>query len=279
MSTYVADDPPSSSPSYNPPIPVIITVIFLLSFLFGFFAIHFCKCILEIIAPSRPTVEVIPADSVPAEDANKSNGLDPELVQSFPTFYFSNVKEFRREKYGLECAICLGEFEDDDLLRLLPICCHVFHKQCVDLWLESNKTCPVCRRELDVPRKSFENSPVLLHTNSMHEIGSSNQYRSPLRHNAVCIDIKEESDEAEAESSSSNTKKKHNPEREGIERHFRWNSTGHSIGRVREEEDSRYRLRLVEHVRIRIVRGHKAAISCISFGAFNYTNAESVEET
>ncbi|XP_039052574.1 RING-H2 finger protein ATL29-like [Hibiscus syriacus] len=290
MSTYFAHQPSSSSSSsaYNPPVPVIITVIFLLSFFFGFFAIHFCKCILENLASNRPTVEVIPPDAADAvvvstEDVNKSNGLDPELVQSFPTFYYSNVKEFRREKYGLECAICLGEFEDDDLLRLLTICCHVFHRECVDLWLESNKTCPVCRRELDVPRKSFEKSLVLLHSNSMHEIGANSQYRSPLiLRNAVCIDIKEdskaESYEAEAQSSSSNTKEKDHPK--GL---FRSNSMGHSIARVREEEDddSKYRLRLLDHVKIRIVTGHKSAVSCISFRDFtsplNYTDAASGE--
>ncbi|KAK8599748.1 hypothetical protein V6N13_060429 [Hibiscus sabdariffa] len=288
MSTYLANPP--STPAYNPPVPVIITVIFLLSFLFSFFTIHFCKCIVDSLTTTRPAVEVIPtdaADAVPHDDANKSNGLDPELVQAFPTFYYSTVNEFRIEKYGFECAICLGEFEDDHLLRLLTICCHVFHKECVDLWLESNKTCPVCRRELDVPRKSFEKSPVLFHSNSMHEIGANDwNQTSPLR-NAVCIDIKEDSKEdgneaeTEAQSSSLNTKENHQTTHERMERVFRSNSTGHSIARIREEDDSKYKLRLVDHVKIRIVGGHKAATSCISFRDFssplNYRNAESGE--
>ncbi|KAK8518505.1 hypothetical protein V6N13_027972 [Hibiscus sabdariffa] len=151
MSTYLSDPPPPSSAN-NPSTPVIITIIFLISFLFGFIVIHFCNCVLENISSNRPPVEVI---SVPTEDVNKSNDLDPDLVQAFLTFYYSTLKESRREKYNLECAICLGEFKDDDLLRLLTICCHVFHKKCVDLWLKSNKTCPICCRELDVARKSF----------------------------------------------------------------------------------------------------------------------------
>ncbi|GMI96172.1 Arabidopsis Toxicos en Levadura 29 [Hibiscus trionum] len=281
MSTTTLDQPPSApSPAYNPPVPVIVTVIFLLSFLFGFFTIHFCKCILESLITNRPSVEIITtdaSDTVLTDDTNKSNGLDPELIQAFPTFYYSTVKEFRIEKYGLECAICLGEFEDDDLLRLLTICCHVFHKECVDLWLESNKTCPVCRRELDAPRKSLDKSPMLLHSNSMHEIGASNQNQSSPLRNAVCIDIKEDiiedRNKAEAQSSSSNTKERH--------RIFRSNSTGHSIARIREEDDSKYRLKLLDHVKIRIVRGHKSTISCISFRDFNsplsYTNVASGE--
>ncbi|KAK8480283.1 hypothetical protein V6N11_057053 [Hibiscus sabdariffa] len=243
MSTYLSDPPPPSSAN-NPSTPVIITIIFLISFLFGFIVIHFCNCVLENISSNRPPVEVI---SVPTEDVNKSNDLDPDLVQAFLTFYYSTLKESRREKYNLERAPSVAG----------------------SLTWRGNRS-----------------SPVLLHTNSMHEIGANNKYRSPLLCNVVCIDIKEdgneESDEAEEQNGSLNTKEKHHRKREGIQRHFRSNSTGHSIARVREEDDSRYRLRLLDHVKIRIVRGHKAAISCISFGdvtsPFNYTNAESIGE-
>ncbi|XWS62169.1 hypothetical protein CRYUN_Cryun07bG0188000 [Craigia yunnanensis] len=214
-------------------------------------------------------------------DANMSNGLDPELIQAFPTFYYSTVKEFRREKYGLECAICLGEFSDDDMLRLLTICCHVFHKECVDLWLESHKTCPVCRGELDVPRKSLEKSPILVHRNSMHEIGAN---QGSLQE-AVYIDIKEDNnekvgggeDEAQA---SSNTREQHHRKHEKMQRFSRSHSTGHSISRTREEED-RYTLRMLDHVKIKIARGHNSAGSCNVFGDFaspsGYRNEGSVE--
>jgi hypothetical protein len=46
---------------------------------------------------------------------------------------------------GLECAVCLCQFEDNDILRLLPKCQHAFHVDCVDLWLASHSTCPLCR--------------------------------------------------------------------------------------------------------------------------------------
>ncbi|MBA0881539.1 hypothetical protein Goshw_002247 [Gossypium schwendimanii] len=244
------------------------------------FLIGVVSCLLEYIASNRNIEANTAADVVvaaaPEDTANKSNGLDPELVQAFPTFYYSTVKEFRREKYGLECAICLGEFVDDDMLRLLTICCHVFHKECVDLWLESNKTCPVCRGELDVPRKSLEKSPVLLQSNSMHQIGAN---QSPLQ-NAVCIEIKEDNKEKADEAQSSSTTKEHHKKREGVERFFRSNSTGHSIFRTREEDD-KYTLRLLDHVKIKILRGHKAAISCTSFRDFtsplNSKNAASGE--
>ncbi|GAB4853010.1 hypothetical protein Ancab_017199 [Ancistrocladus abbreviatus] len=44
-----------------------------------------------------------------------------------------------------ECAICLSEFSDGDLMRLLPRCGHVFHVSCIDTWLGQHSSCPSCR--------------------------------------------------------------------------------------------------------------------------------------
>jgi len=44
-----------------------------------------------------------------------------------------------------ECLVCLGEFEQEESLRLLPKCSHAFHVPCIDTWLRSHKTCPLCR--------------------------------------------------------------------------------------------------------------------------------------
>jgi hypothetical protein len=43
------------------------------------------------------------------------------------------------------CAICLEEFAPGHVARRLP-CCHSFHRDCVDKWLKSKATCPVCQR-------------------------------------------------------------------------------------------------------------------------------------
>lgn len=43
------------------------------------------------------------------------------------------------------CLICLDDYDPEDNLRLLS-CRHVFHKQCVDKWLEQGRNnCPACR--------------------------------------------------------------------------------------------------------------------------------------
>ncbi|XP_047307072.1 probable E3 ubiquitin-protein ligase RHA4A [Impatiens glandulifera] len=43
------------------------------------------------------------------------------------------------------CCVCLGEFELEDVLQQIPACRHVFHADCIRLWLISNTTCPLCR--------------------------------------------------------------------------------------------------------------------------------------
>ncbi|KAG5237910.1 RING-H2 finger protein [Salix suchowensis] len=43
------------------------------------------------------------------------------------------------------CSICLGDYKDSDVLRLLPDCGHVFHLKCVDCWIRRHPTCPICR--------------------------------------------------------------------------------------------------------------------------------------
>ncbi|KAF8693526.1 hypothetical protein HU200_038928 [Digitaria exilis] len=44
-----------------------------------------------------------------------------------------------------DCTVCLGEFHDGELLRILPNCAHAFHAQCIDTWLRAHVTCPLCR--------------------------------------------------------------------------------------------------------------------------------------
>jgi len=46
---------------------------------------------------------------------------------------------------GIECAVCLLNFADDDAVRLLP-CVHVFHARCIDNWFARKTACPTCKQ-------------------------------------------------------------------------------------------------------------------------------------
>ncbi|XP_028316319.1 E3 ubiquitin-protein ligase RNF130 [Gouania willdenowi] len=42
------------------------------------------------------------------------------------------------------CAVCIETYRPNDVVRILP-CKHVFHKVCVDPWLDEHCTCPMCK--------------------------------------------------------------------------------------------------------------------------------------
>ncbi|XP_010025162.2 LOW QUALITY PROTEIN: E3 ubiquitin-protein ligase ATL6 [Eucalyptus grandis] len=86
-------------------------------------------------------------------------GLDPAVVETFPTVAYAAVKGHRIGERSLECAVCLNDFEDDDTLRLIPKCDHAFHPDCIGEWLASHTTCPVCRADLASQRADDPESP------------------------------------------------------------------------------------------------------------------------
>ncbi|KAJ8477570.1 hypothetical protein OPV22_021297 [Ensete ventricosum] len=75
--------------------------------------------------------------------------LPPDLIQeSLPVVQFEDLRAAHRGRHCLpeSCAVCLYELEGADEVRLMSNCRHVFHRRCVDRWLEHGQcTCPMCR--------------------------------------------------------------------------------------------------------------------------------------
>lgn len=69
-------------------------------------------------------------------------GLQQSAIDSITMFKYRKDEKLID---GSDCSICLGEFQDDESLRLLPKCSHAFHVPCIDTWLRSHKNCPLCR--------------------------------------------------------------------------------------------------------------------------------------
>ncbi|XP_059627337.1 brassinosteroid-responsive RING protein 1-like [Cornus florida] len=47
------------------------------------------------------------------------------------------------------CVVCLKRMKVGDEVRELYNCCHVFHRECVDTWIDEGQvTCPLCRAKL-----------------------------------------------------------------------------------------------------------------------------------
>ncbi|GMI73897.1 TOXICOS EN LEVADURA 4 [Hibiscus trionum] len=94
------------------------------------------------------------------------------LLDSLPLFTFSSItRRSNNDSITGDCAVCLSKFEPEDQLRLLPLCCHAFHAQCIDTWLSSNQTCPLCRSPLFASESDLIKS-LLQSTNADAPIGS-----------------------------------------------------------------------------------------------------------
>ncbi|MED6143648.1 hypothetical protein PIB30_007951 [Stylosanthes scabra] len=97
------------------------------------------------------------------------SGLDQAFIDALPVFYY---REIIGLKEPFDCAVCLCQFSEEDMLRLLPICNHAFHIDCIDTWLMSNSTCPLCRGSLYDPGFAFDN-PVYEFEGPIREDGDS----------------------------------------------------------------------------------------------------------
>lgn len=274
MTTEPATIAPPAETHGSPPVTIVLTTIILVIFFVGFFTLYFCRCFLQNVFYTWNSRH----NSVGAHMAGPGGqcppGLDPSIISTFPTFIYSNVKDFRRETYGLECAICLCEFEDDNVLRLLTKCYHVFHQECIDLWLESHKSCPFCRRGLETPNNSPEKSPLSQNSTPMHEI-----QENEVLEDTFTINIRDENERNNnTDRKEESIKGKHvaieidrqDREVKRTDPFSRSNSTGHSIAKNSKtsEDQDRFTLRLPEHIQAKLIHGHNLTKSCTEIGEF-----------
>ncbi|KAJ1259431.1 hypothetical protein BS78_10G154900 [Paspalum vaginatum] len=80
----------------------------------------------------------------PADDAARAvsrGGLSSAAIQAVaPAFpYELGTGE------PAQCAVCIEAMKAGEVARRLPACAHTFHLGCIDMWLDSHATCPVCR--------------------------------------------------------------------------------------------------------------------------------------
>ncbi|RLN33439.1 E3 ubiquitin-protein ligase ATL6-like [Panicum miliaceum] len=130
--------------NFSPSMAIVIVVLIAAFFFLGFFSIYVRHCYGD--GPSGSSAG--PAPNGAAARSRRQRGLDAAVLETFPTMAYADVKTHKAGKGALECAVCLSEFDDDETLRLLPKCSHVFHPDCIDTWLASHVTCPVCRANL-----------------------------------------------------------------------------------------------------------------------------------
>ncbi|CAL9109271.1 unnamed protein product [Musa acuminata var. zebrina] len=179
LDKFQSDSVPSeSSPSsrMSPAVLFIVVVLAVLLFISGL--LHFIlRCFIRKRHPrpssSRSAPELSGSDALQRQLQQlfhlHDSGVDQALIDALPVFLYKDVVG---SKEPLECAVCLCEFDGEDELRLLPVCGHAFHLSCIDTWLLSNSTCPLCRGSL-FPQGMAVEDPVFLYLGDSTDEGEA----------------------------------------------------------------------------------------------------------
>ncbi|KAL7107171.1 hypothetical protein ACP275_06G037500 [Erythranthe tilingii] len=98
------------------------------------------------IDPDRMTYEEL--QSLGESVGSESKGLPADQIALLPTFkYKTGSKKNKKEKE--DCVICCAPYKSGAEMTTLP-CAHHYHTECITHWLELNKHCPVCQKEVEV---------------------------------------------------------------------------------------------------------------------------------
>jgi len=95
----------------------------------------------------------IPFDDIEIFDFNQiheslnrmDNPTDIDILNELPETEIGDISRLDSEKRN--CLICLENFETGDKATMLP-CIHMFHSNCIQEWLKSKNTCPLCKLKL-----------------------------------------------------------------------------------------------------------------------------------
>ncbi|KAJ0966614.1 hypothetical protein J5N97_023531 [Dioscorea zingiberensis] len=129
----------SSSETSFPILPISLLGIVTTAILLVSYYVYVIKCFRR-----RPDVisRLTDVSGRRRESPCMNHGLTEPAIQAIP------IIQFRAERPFSECSVCLNEFQEDERLKILPNCSHVFHIDCIDTWLQSNSNCPVCRADI-----------------------------------------------------------------------------------------------------------------------------------
>ncbi|XP_062585308.1 E3 ubiquitin-protein ligase Arkadia-like [Saccostrea cucullata] len=106
----------------------------------------------RMMMPHRPTYEELLSLEERLGNVNRGATQDIIEMNTLPYKYKKMKKDGDDDQQEEKCTICLSEFEMEEDVRRLP-CMHLFHIQCVDQWLTTNKKCPICRVDIEAGSK------------------------------------------------------------------------------------------------------------------------------
>ena len=76
---------------------------------------------------------------------NRDNPTDTAILNNLPETVIEDASKLDVEKKN--CVICLEDFKNGDKATVLP-CIHMFHSNCLQEWLKTQNSCPICKFKL-----------------------------------------------------------------------------------------------------------------------------------
>ncbi|KAG8475123.1 hypothetical protein CXB51_031979 [Gossypium anomalum] len=95
--------------------------------------------------------DFLETDAVWPENPTRTTPLKPPVSallirEILPVVKFEELAVVGGGDSPESCAVCLCEFEGKEEIRWLKNCKHVFHRKCLDRWMDHDQvTCPLCR--------------------------------------------------------------------------------------------------------------------------------------
>lgn len=107
-----------------------------------------------------------------------NNEIIPEKNDSIEVIDEPELKQDESEPSQGVCAVCLEDIKIGEWYKRLPQCEHCFHATCIDQWLVTRATCPVCRGEIFIDVRALERSVADRHNPSAGANSGSNSRSS-----------------------------------------------------------------------------------------------------
>ena len=123
---------------------------------------------------NNPEPEVLERGDVFQDVRQIQRGIDTDRA----LFSLEGVQ--RDEVSGGDCTICLDSLNSDDDMDVVKTNCgHLYHKSCIERWINSDKTtCPTCRNDMSKPQRASAGLPGQTSSSSEAVRASSSSMRA-----------------------------------------------------------------------------------------------------
>ena len=88
-------------------------------------------------------------NSVNLNDFSGGEKKKLQLILEMDEYQYKHIQKYDDSRKETNCAICLEDFKNTDIIKAFCTCKHIFHKKCLLNWLKDHDICPLCKHDLN----------------------------------------------------------------------------------------------------------------------------------